>query len=148
VQLTVAALPPSLLSRPARLALLGMGGICLALGALGILLPVLPTTILWIGAAACFSKASPRLAARLARLPCFGHAIVDWLTCGALARRGKILAIGGTSASLTLIVLLLEPAGWVSLLLGMLWLVTIGFVATRREYCEAPSAGSPHLSRS
>ena len=67
--------PP--LPRWARLVLLGFGGFNFALGALGLILPVLPTTVFWIVAIGCFSKASPRLAARLVAHPRFGRPFAD-----------------------------------------------------------------------
>lgn len=59
--------PP--LSPVARWALLGFGGFNFALGAIGLILPVLPTTVFWIVAIGCFSRASPRLAARARSAP-------------------------------------------------------------------------------
>ena len=65
--------PP--LSPVARWALLGFGGFNFALGAIGLILPVLPTTVFWIVAIGCFSRASPRLAARLVAHPRFGRPV-------------------------------------------------------------------------
>ncbi|MAC80193.1 MAG: hypothetical protein CML66_19245 [Rhodobacteraceae bacterium] len=76
----------------ARILWLCLGGISLALGAVGAVLPVLPTTPFVILSAFAFSKSSPRLAAWLDNNPTFGPMIADWRTHGAIAPRYKRLA--------------------------------------------------------
>lgn len=125
--------PP--LPRPARWALLGFGGFNFALGAIGLVLPVLPTTVFWIVAIGCFSRASPRFAARLVAHPRFGRPFADWLACGAINRRGKVFAIGGMGTSLLIAAVLLEPAGWLLGILGSAWLGASVYLATRPAYC-------------
>lgn len=125
-------LPPSPL---VRWALLSFGGFNFALGAVGLILPVLPTTVFWIVAIGCFSRASPRLAARLVAHPRFGRPFADWLACGAIDRRGKVFAIGGMGVSLLSAALLLEPAGWLLGTLGGAWLGASAYLATRPAYC-------------
>lgn len=61
----------------------------LALGLIGIVLPVLPTTPLVLLAAFCFSKGSPRLRAWIANHSHFGPAIADWEATGAIPRKVK-----------------------------------------------------------
>ncbi|MBK8753045.1 MAG: YbaN family protein [Candidatus Competibacteraceae bacterium] len=125
--------PP--LSQVARWALLGFGGFNFALGAIGLVLPILPTTVFWIVAIGCFSRASPRIAARLVAHPRFGRPFADWLACGAIDRRGKIFAIGGMGVSVLTATLLLEPAGWLLGILGGAWIGASVYLATRPAYC-------------
>ena len=125
--------PP--LSRPVRLVLLGFGGFNFALGAVGIVLPILPTTVFWIVAIGCFARASPQFAARLVAHPRFGRPFADWLACGAIDRRGKVFAIGGMGTSVLMAALVLEPAGWLLGLLGCAWLGASIYLATRPAYC-------------
>lgn len=45
--------------------LIGVGMICLGFGAVGVIIPILPTTPFVLLAAACFSVASPKLQSKL-----------------------------------------------------------------------------------
>ncbi|SEK38890.1 YbaN family protein [Roseovarius nanhaiticus] len=70
------------------------GCVALALGAFGVVLPLLPTTPLVLLAAFCFARGSPRLRARLTRSRVFGPIIADWEAHGAIAPRYKAMACG------------------------------------------------------
>lgn len=69
-----------------------LGGLCLGLGALGVLLPVLPTTPFVIAAAFAFGKGSPRLRAWLLGHRVFGPMIRDWEANGTIEERYKRMA--------------------------------------------------------
>lgn len=77
---------------PVRLAWIAIGFIALGLGALGALLPLLPTTPFVLLAAFAFGKGSPRLHAWLEAHRVFGPVIRDWRDRGAIARRHKAMA--------------------------------------------------------
>jgi uncharacterized membrane protein YbaN (DUF454 family) len=68
------------------------GFISLALGALGLALPLLPTVPFVILAAFCFARSSPELERRLVEHRTFGPHIRSWRTRGAISRRGKMAA--------------------------------------------------------
>lgn len=72
--------------------LLAAGLLFLALGAVGIFLPLLPTTPFLLLAAACFSRSSRRMHAWLLRNRLFGPILRDWEERGAIARRIKWFA--------------------------------------------------------
>jgi len=77
-----------------RIVWLILGLVSLGLGALGVVLPLLPTTPFVILAAFCFARSSPRLHDWLRRNPVFGKAIDDWHANRAISRKGKIAAVG------------------------------------------------------
>lgn len=73
---------------------MAFGGMSLALGGIGILLPVLPTTPFVLLAAICFSRCSPRLYGLLCKSSWFGAYIENYRTKKgvpvAVKRRGII----------------------------------------------------------
>ncbi len=71
----------------------GIGFLCLALGAVGIVVPVLPTTPFVILAAACFSLSSPELTARLEKNRYFGPYINHYRNKTGVPLRHKVSAL-------------------------------------------------------
>ena len=80
------------LSRGLWLAL-GLGST--ALGLIGAVVPLMPTTIFLIIAAYCFSRSSERLEAWLLGHRHFGPTLIAWRRDGAIGRRAKIAACTG-----------------------------------------------------
>ncbi|MBJ9978281.1 YbaN family protein [Pseudomonas sp. S75] len=76
-----------------RYALLGLGWLSVALGVIGIFLPVLPTTPFLLLAAACFARSSPRFHAWLIDHPRLGPWIRDYLGGQGIPLKGKVYAI-------------------------------------------------------
>lgn len=70
-----------------------IGCLALAAGAIGVVLPVLPTTPFVILAAFAFGKSSPRLQAWLENNAVFGPIIADWKANGAIAPRYKAISL-------------------------------------------------------
>lgn len=58
-------------SRPQRWLLAGIGVVLVAIGALGVVVPGLPTTVFLIAASWCFARSCPWLEERLIRVPLF-----------------------------------------------------------------------------
>lgn len=97
-------------ARPVRAVLIVLGTVFLALGAIGLVLPVLPTTPFVLLAAACYLRASERLHRRLVRSRTFGPTIVAWQEHGAIPPRAKAIAIALIALTFGLSVLfVVEP---------------------------------------
>ncbi|MEO1025745.1 MAG: YbaN family protein [Pseudomonadota bacterium] len=102
-----------------------LGFAALALAAVGVVLPVLPTTPFVILAAFLFGKSSPRFQRILEQNSVFGPIIVDWRKNGAIAVEHKVLAIAMMGA-----VLMLSIALSVKLWILVLQAVCIAGAAT------------------
>ncbi|OKL43506.1 YbaN family protein [Pseudovibrio exalbescens] len=74
---------------------LAAGFLLVAVGLIGIVLPLLPTTIFLILATGCFARSNPRLEKWLLNHPRFGKNIQDWRNHGVIPVRAKIMAVLG-----------------------------------------------------
>lgn len=79
--------------RAVRYALLGIGWLSVALGVIGIFLPVLPTTPFLLLAAACFFRSSPRFYRWLIEHPKLGPWVDGYLNGQGIPRKAKIYSI-------------------------------------------------------
>ncbi len=80
---------------------------CVVVGGVGVVVPGLPTTVFFIGAAACFTPSSPRLESWVLRLPGVGAAVRDHRAGLGMPRRAKVVAgamIIAFSASAVLVI--------------------------------------------
>lgn len=85
-----------------------LGFVLLGCGFIGLWLPLLPTTIFLIGAAACFARSSPVLRRYLLRHPRFGPPLRDWFDEGAISTTGKAAALFGMGIGMAIIVLTVD----------------------------------------
>lgn len=108
------------------------GYLAVALGAVGIVTPFLPTVPFLLLAAFCFARSSERLHKWLVDHPTFGPPIRDWQRSGAIGRRAKWLASGSILAGFGVSVAL--GLGWKALLAQALVLgCTTLFIWTRPD---------------
>lgn len=115
-----------------RMIWISLGLAALALGLVGVVLPLVPTTPFMILAAACFAKSSPRLHDWLVGHRIFGPAIRDWRTYRAINRRAKWLAILAMAAAFAISVGM--GLGWGVLATQALVLTIMGaWIWTRPE---------------
>lgn len=72
-----------------------VGGLCfVAMGIIGIFVPLWPTTVFFIMALWAFKRSSPPLEAWLLNHRVFGQTLRDWEESRSMRRRTKIVAIG------------------------------------------------------
>ena len=69
------------------------GVVSIAIGAIGVILPLLPTTPFLLAAAYCFARSSPKLHDWLLDHPTFGPLISNWDRYGSIDRRSKSIAM-------------------------------------------------------
>lgn len=111
---------------------LGVGIGSVALGALGIVLPLLPTTPFLLLAAFAFARSSPRLGRWLLDHPRFGAPIRDWQRDGSIARRTKRVAVLVIAATLVVSIGAGVPGWVVAVQVPVLAMVT-AFILTRPD---------------
>ncbi|WP_094820691.1 YbaN family protein [Bordetella genomosp. 4] len=107
-----------------------LGMLMLVLAVIGAVLPVMPTTIFVILAAACFGRASPRWEAYLLQHPQFGPSLVAWREQGAISARGKAFAVTGIAVGVAVFWLTVDPVWWLGAVVSLfmvgcaVWLLT------------------------
>jgi len=89
-----------------------LGLFFLLLGAVGVVLPLLPTTPFVILAAACFAKSSPRMHNWLLQSELFGPLLKNWEVNRCVSRKVKWLAISMMTVVGGASILFFVPAGW------------------------------------
>jgi uncharacterized membrane protein YbaN (DUF454 family) len=95
-------------SRPVRIVLAVVGTVALAIGVLGIVLPILPTTPFLLLAAACYARASARLYGWLLGQSALGPIITRWRESGSLAPGVKARAIVVVVVTFSVSILLVD----------------------------------------
>lgn len=111
-----------------RLPYLCLACSCVAVGAAGLVLPLLPTTPFLLLAAWAAPKGSPRLAEWLQRHPLLGPPLHAWRSQGAVPARAKRLACVLLAASWGM---LLATNHWLALGATPLLIAVAIFVCTR-----------------
>ncbi len=113
-----------------RLFWLTVGLASLVLAAVGVLLPLIPTTPFVILAAFCFMKSSQRLHDWLVSHRVFGPMIVDWREYGAIGSTAKRVAIASMAAVFVLSLVLQAPV-WVLAVQAPVLAVCMWYVGSR-----------------
>ncbi|WP_184273223.1 MULTISPECIES: YbaN family protein [Brevundimonas] len=117
--------------RSVRAGWLVLGLVLVGLGFVGAFVPLMPTTIFLILAAACFTRSSSRLEAWLLNHPRFGPGLRAWRAEGAVSRRGKIAACLGMAVGYGLFWLTVRPGLWLGLAVALVMAACALFVVSR-----------------
>ncbi len=122
-----------------RLGLLLAGWTSLALGVIGIFLPLLPTTPFVLLSAYCFSKSSPRLHQWLIQQPTLGPMIQDWERYGSISRGAKITATVLMVGLFFISFLVLQIGALLKLLLLCIATGVLSYIWTRPSHSHSNS---------
>ena len=115
-----------------RYAWISLGFVCVALGAAGAVLPLLPTTPFLLLAAWAFARSSDRFHDWLVEHRTFGPPIAAWRTRRAISRRSKMVAMASLAAGIGISLAAGVSATVLALQLAAMVAVA-GFILTRPE---------------
>jgi hypothetical protein len=118
------------------------GHLSLAVGFIGIFLPLLPTTPFVLLACGCYAKGSEKMHAAILRHPRFGPIIREWQEYKSIPLYAKILATIMISASITWSITLV-PLLSVKILLAVIGITVSSYILTRPSIIMAEEEGKP-----
>lgn len=110
---------------------LTIGILAVICGAIGAVLPLMPTVPFLILAAFCFAKSNPAWEKKILDHPHWGPQLMDWRERRAISRRSKVMAIGAMAVGAVFTYFTLGPP-WVYVSLGILT-ISGSWIATRNE---------------
>ena len=111
--------------------LLSTGWMCVALGALGIIVPLFPTTPFLLVAVWAFSKSSPEMAERIRSHRLAGPYVRAWQDEGVIPPGAKIVAMAMMSGMLAYLHFLSDAPGWAVASAAAVMLAAAAFILTR-----------------
>ncbi len=104
-----------------RMLWLVAGWLCLLLALIGALLPVMPTTVFVLMAAACFGRSSPTLLHWLHHHPRLGPPLLQWQRYHGMTARTKAVALGTVALSFSFSIYATLQQPWLTALLLLVW---------------------------
>ena len=116
-----------------RYTLISIGWLAVALGAIGAVLPVVPTTPFLILALACFSKSSPRFHQMLLNNKWVGPTLKEWETNHSIKRATKHKAMALIVISFSITIYLLSGRTVLQLVLLAIAIAVLIYLHTIKE---------------
>lgn len=113
-----------------------LGALLVVVGIIGAFLPLLPSTIFFIGATACFARSSPALEAWLIEHPQFGPGIRAWRDERAIRPRAKIAALCGMAFGYAVFLMSARPTLPLAVFVGVVMMSCATYVASRPSGSE------------
>lgn len=133
-------------SRLMRALLIVCGTLCVALGTLGIFLPLLPTTVFLLLAAACYARSSERFYRRLIESRWLGAYIRNHREGRGMRRRDKIVTLVMLWAGIGATAIWSVDALWLRLLLAGIAIAVTAHVARLPAFRPAAAVESTNVT--
>ena len=116
-----------------RYGYLTLGWVCVGLGAVGVVVPGMPTVVFLLVAVWAFARSSERFHRWLLAHPRFGPPVVDWQSHGVIRRRAKVAALAFMTLAVAVLVFVAAFHWWATAALVAVICGAALFVATRPE---------------
>ncbi|MET1756515.1 YbaN family protein [Novosphingobium sp. RD2P27] len=117
--------------RMVRTGWLLLGFICIVLGFIGAVVPLMPTTIFMILAAGCFARSSPRLETWLLQHPRFGPSLRAWRNEGAVPGEAKLAACIGMTIGYLVFWWMARPGAIAAMAVATIMLASCAWILSR-----------------
>jgi uncharacterized membrane protein YbaN (DUF454 family) len=123
-----------------RIIYFGLGWVMVALGAIGLVMPLMPGAVFLIVAVWCFARSSPRFEAWLLDHPTFGKPLRDWRAAGAIPRPAKAMACTGMTLGFVVFWYSVDPSLPLATAVAVLFLLCAVYVLSRPAIAEEDSS--------
>jgi uncharacterized membrane protein YbaN (DUF454 family) len=131
-------------SRPVRAIFVTLGTVFVVIAAVGLVVPVLPTTPFVLLAAACYLRASPTLHEKLLRSRMFGATIAAWQDHRAIPPRAKAIAIAMVIVTFAISIIFVVEHLPIQLGLAVLGAILVAWLARRPSWSPPAPAAVAH----
>ena len=118
------------LAAPLRWAMFALAWVCVGLGIIGLVTPVMPGTVFLILAAWLFTRSSPRFERWLLAHPRLGPSVVAWRANGVVPRWAQLTATASMAGSFGLLVFIGLSVP-VLAIIGAIFVGTCAYLLTR-----------------
>lgn len=129
--------------RSIRTLYLVLGFVSLAVGAVGLALPLIPTTGPVLLAAFFFARSSERFHSWLVNHPRFGQGIRDYQAGYGIPMRAKVLAVVMIAATFSVSIIFVVDPLWARIALAALGVGVVAFILTRPTRRAVTAPGVP-----
>ena len=123
-----------------RIIYIGLGWVMVALGVIGLVMPLMPGAVFLIVAAWCFARSSPRFEAWLLDHPTLGKPLRDWRAAGAIPRSGKIFACVGMAMGFSVFWYSVDPSLPLAAAVAVFFLTCAAYVVSRPAAADQDSS--------
>ena len=114
-----------------RIIYFSLGWVMVALGVIGLIMPLMPGVVFLIIATWCFARSSPRFEAWLLDHPTLGKPLRDWRASGAIPRSGKAMACVGMTIGFAVFWYSVDPSLPLAAAVAVMFLACAAYVVSR-----------------
>ena len=123
-----------------RIIYFGLGWVMVALGVIGLVMPLMPGAVFLIVALWCFARSSPRFEAWLLEHPTLGRPLRDWRAAGAIPRPAKAMACAGMIMGFVVFWYSVDPSLPLAAGVAVAFLACAGYVISRPAMADEDSS--------